>query len=160
MPRKKAPGKGRNTVEQRIEHAMNSGVRHDWPPEVSPDPRALLIFNKIQLERAHNDWAPFSLIEIARASKMIVAIEDETEKMEAEGAVVDDRTTPRFKVIVGLQGSVNANLRRLGLIGTAPPSPSRTNAKQRGQARREAEGTLEDGGGTWIGADGQRLSMI
>lgn len=141
-------GKGSNTLEQQLEHVANAGKRHPWPAEISPDLFASSIFEKAQMQRAHEDWSPLDIVELARVSKLIAKAERETAIAESEGTLVPGGKNgtvmvcnPRLRVVSELNSAINSGLRRLGINGASVP-PSDTNVRARATAQREVEQTV------------------
>ena len=146
-----ARGIGKNCLIEIQSHLDDAKKRHSWPNEINPgNAVAEAIFLKLQEERAHDDWTAFSLIEIARISKLVAAADAQQAILDVEGMMLTggkhDTTqisNPRIRIISELGSSINSTMRRLGLIGTQPPSPGETNVKEKAAAQRKAGEVLD-----------------
>lgn len=124
--------------------------RHPWPAEVAAgSASAQNVFDAAQQQRAHRDWPPADLIELARAAKLIALADAEFETYVREGVVImggKDGTTPREnprgRSVATLNGTVNSILRRLGV--TAMSVTGKRSQANRAAQEREIRDDLED----------------
>ncbi|WP_108839220.1 hypothetical protein [Tateyamaria sp. Alg231-49] len=116
-----------NSLEQQLKSAKvaASDTQHDWPNLIAIGPAgkaALDVFRAGQLSRAHEDWSPLDLIELARVSKTIVQADREQGLYEQEGTLIAGGkngtnlvVNPRGRALSALNSQINATLRRLGI---------------------------------------------
>ena len=116
-----------NSLEQQLKAAQvaSSGAYHDWPEQIAIGPAGMLaleIYRAGQQSRAHEDWTPLDLVELARVSKIIVMVDREQQFYEQEGTLIAggrSGTTmvenPRGRAISTMNGQINGTLRSLGI---------------------------------------------
>ncbi len=158
-----------NSLEQQLKtaKAAASDSYHDWPEQVGIGPAGMAasdIYRAGQLSRAHEDWTPIDLIELARVSKAVVMVDREQQLYETEGTLIRGGRrgetlieNPRGRAISTLNGQINSTLRRLGIT-------SMSVAQKRGVASRaDAERQMRESfgsGATNRSKDSHDISLI
>jgi len=139
--------KGINTHTVKRQLREDAEKLHPWPSEVGigPDRAAVNVYNKAQLQRSYRKWTPIDLIELARASKLIVLADIEFETYMSEGVVIRGGRhgntpveNPRGRAVATLNSAINAILRRLGVTSMS------TSTKQTIAAEAEVERDMRD----------------
>ena len=156
-----------NTLEQQLKAAQvaSTDAYHDWPDQIAIGPSGMLaldVYKAGQLSRAHDDWTPLDLVELARVSKTIVMADAEQMLYEQEGVLIGggrSGTTmvenPRGRAISKLNGQINSTLRRLGI--TSMSVAQKRGVASRADAERQARDSIAP---THAGNDLDDISLI
>ncbi|WP_299355380.1 hypothetical protein [uncultured Shimia sp.] len=130
----------------------SAGKLHSWPDEIElpVDPetagRAQKVFDKVQTNRAHGDWAEGDLLEVARYARLVSDVEAVYIQLQQQGWTVmggRNGTTPVANPLAtihsNLQATLGAIARRLNLAAGYQPAKSKDRGPQDARARTERE---------------------
>jgi hypothetical protein len=109
-------------TKMQIELVRTAQDLHPWPLEAC-DPllieaEAGYTFEKLQEQRAYNDWTPSDLIHLAQISMLMADFGAEADTLREEGYVIQSdapKKNPRIDVLASLNSQIIARSRLIGI---------------------------------------------